>query len=260
MIRLKLFVGFLLSLFSLIFTSIAFAGGGGVYANVLNSEDSHYNTVRVYFDPALFDCKGMVVSFNFESPVDGDRISGSNGDNSSTIPDNATYENVNGQQYLRCSTYAKVYSPKLEINRHLNISFKGNNLEGSRTIAVSFGSKSYGENLSLLPWEESSNYNNPAPTAVAQPVPVFSGSDKKVDLPPKPTPSSMPTTSKVESDSKTTPNPTPEVIIADNSEELTKKIASLEAQLQQSKKEQSALEQRFNYLVNFLKSIFPFFK
>lgn len=41
---------------------------------------------------------------------------------------------------------------------------------------------------------------------------------------------------------------------------LDQKVASLEAQLQESKKKQSALEEKIIQLTNFLKSIFPFFK
>lgn len=43
-------------------------------------------------------------------------------------------------------------------------------------------------------------------------------------------------------------------------DDLAQKVASLEAQLAESKKEQSILEQRVNDLVNFIKNLFPFFK
>lgn len=338
--RLKLFASLGFTLLAFFFTSIVYAGGGGVYATVLNSEDSHWNTVQVFFDPSLFTCKGMVVSFNFENPVDGDKISGSNGDNSSTITEDATYQTFNGKEYLRCSTYAKVYSPKLELNRHFKISFKGEGSDGSRTIAISFGSPSYGDkSISLLPWEISE-------TAVAYPT-CTSGNcdagtikevkDPKIELrllnqntngirrsvvikwggfEGNPFTSKIYARSATQStwtqllegqrgpsaqvnipnedyyikvngcmdkvgtcvDSNTifigkintntdkiTPDNTPSpdsvgTVIADSSQELEQKIASLEAQLNESKKEQSVLAQRVSDLVNFIKRLFPFFK
>lgn len=155
-------IGGLFILLSLMFVSPVFAGGGGVDTRVSSADDLHLNIVKVYFDPKLFTCKGMTVSFKFENPQDGDLISGSNGDNSSTIANEASNEFVNGKPYLRCSTYSKVYSSQLVWNRILDIDFKGANGEGKRQIAVSFGIKNNSEtDMPLLAWETNSD---PTPT------------------------------------------------------------------------------------------------
>lgn len=152
----KVFLTSLFLLASLIFTSPVFAGGGGVDTRVTNTDDRHANTVIVYFDPKLFTCKGMHVSFNFETPEDGDMIKGTNGDNTSTITADAQM----GKKFLRCSTHAIVYSKELKSNRILNISFNGANLEGSRQIAVSFGVIYNPNDRPLLPWESEDSPNN----------------------------------------------------------------------------------------------------
>ncbi len=179
--KLKIFASSITTLFLILFSSTpVLAGGGGVYADTTYTDDSHWNIVRVYFDPKAYTCKGMVVSFNYANTEDGDKISGGNGDNSSTISEDAHNEVVNGTQYLRCSTYAKVYSSTLKYNRLLNIFFKGPNGDGSRTIAVSFGpGLNYGS-FPLLPWEGPSDFI-PAPTPTQQPTPKFT----QKPLPPK---------------------------------------------------------------------------
>ena len=282
--RFQFFASMISTLLVFVFTPLAFAGGGGVYINTTNTEDPHWNIVRAYFDPASYTCKGMVVSFSFESPIDGDKISGSNGDNSSTINADASYETVNGKQYLRCSTYAKIYSPTLVWNRHLNVSFKNTDSEGSRVIATSFGTENYGHTLGLLPWEES--YSSvPVPTQTPTPLPTVSPVVKVIINPDpskcSPGPCEVKTINKKV---KVTPSPTPKIVTEErkqnnqenNSQELTQKVASLEAQLQESKKEQSVLAQRVSDLVNFInkfesssfkrsfqdaliKKLFPFF-
>ncbi len=172
----------------------------------------------------------MVISFKFEDPEDGDKISGENGDNSTTITDEASTEIVNGKPYLRCSGYAKVFSGTLNLNRLLNISFKGQNLESSKIIAVSFGIKyNPDRDIPLLPWEDS---DNPQPTI--SPV-------QKPSTPP----------------AIISPSPTGENKQVD---ELNKKVNDLQNQLDQSKKTQSVLEQRISNLVDFIKRLFPFFK
>lgn len=238
-----------LLLFILFPTPSAFAGGGGVYPQVSGTDDPHWNTVRVYFDPSLFPCKDMRVTFSFETPADGDQINGSNGDNSSTINSEASFEMVEGKQYLRCSTYAKVYSQELKWNRIFYISFEGQNLVGSRKIAISFEPGLNLSNFPLLPWEGNSTGFIPNPTTS------------------EPKPSIIPQlTSSLKNEIKPTylPNPTtkPEVTPAPtgNDEQLNKKIASLEAQLAETKVKQNTLEQRINNLISFIKHFFPFFK
>lgn len=210
---------------SLVLTSPVFAGGGGVDTRITNTDDPHANTVIVHFDPKVFTCKGMNVSFNFEIPEDGDMIESTNGDNTSTI----TREAWTAKGHLKCFTYAKVYSKELKWNRILNISFKGANLEGSRKIAVSFGVTYNPNDLPLLPWESSSD---------SQPV-----STPSIEVLPAPT-----------------SVPQPIIVEESNNKELEQKIANLEAQLSESKKEQNILAQRVNDLVNFIKKLFPFFK
>lgn len=234
------------TLLVLFFTPLILAGGGGVDTRVTNTEDSHWNIVRVYFDPKLFTCKGMNVSFNFESPENGDVISGTNGSNFSTITDDANLETVNGKQYLRCSTYAKVYSAELKWNRILNISFNGAGLAGERKIAVSFGVKYNPDDLPLFGWESLSD-----PVTVSTP-PV----QPRTDLDSRPTTTPYP---------EVTPEPkaAEQPLITDNennNKALNQKIADLEAQLVESKQKQNALESRLNQLIAWIKSIFPFFK
>ncbi len=160
--RMRYLVGLLLGLAILLVTpNTTLAGGGGVDTRITTGDDPHWLAVRVYFDPKLFTCRGMVASFSFANPENGDVISGSEGGNSSKITNDASYETVQGKQYLRCSTYVKVHSDKLTTNRLFNISYNGENLEGGRTIALSFGS-SFSEST-LLPWENSSPVSD-APT------------------------------------------------------------------------------------------------
>lgn len=224
-------LGGIFLLTALVFTSPVFAGGGGVDARVTNTDDPHANTVLVYFDPKLFTCKGMNVSFNFETPETGDMIEGTNGDNTSTITEDAWM----AKTQLKCFTYAKVYSKELKWNRILNISFKGANLEGSRKIAVSFGVNYNPNDLPLLAWESFSDSAPVAPKPTTAPQSSVTPEPKKEDQP------------------KVTDN-------ENNNEELSRKIANLEAQLAESEQKQSILAQRINDLVNFIKKLFPFFK
>lgn len=162
-----------LSLISLLFFSTPiFAGGGNAYINVTETDDPHWMIVRVYVNPTNVNCQGMIATFNFGNPEDGDKISGSNGDNTSTAGD-AAYETINGKQYLRCSTYAKVYAKNFEMNRQFRVSVKGSNIDEYRGSAVSFDSYNYPNNLVLLPWEVSPNYipptTSPVPTPIATP-------------------------------------------------------------------------------------------
>lgn len=332
------FLSVLVLVFSISAVNVANAGGGGVDTRVYNTDDSHWNIVRVYFDTTLFTCKGMVVSFNFETPESGDKISGINGDNSSTITD-TNQEIVNGKQFLRCSTYAKVYSSELKWNRILNISFKGENLEGGRTIAISFGTTYDNSKYPLLPWEGSSDViTSPAHSASAQTVSginawilndqlvdsknnrqitvkwgAFDGNpgtfsiyaspnkngweklaegergpsatiilksdhdyhiqvrgcqdkvgtcaDSNILTLPKLSPLKQRSTDNIEPfripDSTVSPTPNTDDQKVD---ELNKKVENLQNQLQESQKNQSALETRINDLVDFIKRIFPFFK
>lgn len=240
--KILLLAGMELTLLSFIFTSPILAGGGGVDTRVTNTDDPHANTVIVHFDPKLFTCKGMNVSFNFEIPEDGDMIESTNGDNTSTI----TREAWTAKGHLKCFTYAKVYSKELKWNRILNISFKGANLEGSRKIAVSFGVTYNPNDLPLLPWESSSD---PQPVSIPAtevlPAPTFVPLGKAN----KPVVTAEP--QKVEQ---------PIIVEESNNKELEQKIANLEAQLSESKKEQNILAQRINDLVSFIKKLFPFFK
>lgn len=66
---------------------------------------------------------------------------------------------------------------------------------------------------------------------------------------------------KINNDSgKVIPLPVPSSSPSDvKKDDLAKKVASLEAQLAESKKEQNILSQRVNDLVNFIKKLFPFF-
>lgn len=187
----------------------------------------------------------MSVSFNFESPESGDVISSTN-DNLGTITDDANLETVNGKQYLRCSTYAKVYSAELKWNRILNISFNGANLAGERKIAVSFGVKYNPYDLPLLAWESLSD-PVAVPTSPVQP---------RADLDSRPT-----TTSYIE----VTPEPkaAEQPLITNNennNKALNQKIVNLEAQLAESKQKQNVLESRLNQLIAWIQSIFPFFR
>ncbi len=359
--RFKIFVAILFVLFfSLLTTPLTYAGGGGVYARTTNTEDPHWNIVRVYFDQNLFTCQGIDVSLNFVEPKDGDVISGVDGDNSSTI-NGTNIEVVNGTEYVRCSTYAKVYAANLEWNRLLNISFKGPNLEGSRTIAISFGPKYDYSNIPLLPWEEGRGQSEqpisqpavpvelPAVQALPNPVSpadqssylpenleltilgqapfdgakgpmrhvylkwigtpysgdvqfaVYTRADKDAPLRAPGWTSSgelskgpsatidlsadsdwyikvegcLAGTKKCVSTksvfvpklSNATSDVTNDVAIVTNPQgddqrvdELNKKVENLQQQLEQSKKDQSILEKRFNDLLGFIKSLFPFFK
>ncbi len=261
MSKFKILASGILTLSFIFFSApLAFAGGGGVSTTTTKTDDPHWNTIRVYFAPDLFTCKGMRVSFNFETPESGDQISGGNGDNSSTISSEASYETIDGKQYLRCSTYAKVYSSQLKWNRTLNISFKGANLEGSRQIAVSFG---YGLNdftYPLLPWEEgfpSSGELKPTSTP-GQPAPTSTQPPKEYSTPKgetRPVYSPSPT-KKVESVSNPSITPAP----SKSDEQLNIRISSLEAQLAQSQTKQNTLEQKINDLFTFIKHFFPFFR
>lgn len=336
-------------IFSVFTVNIINAGGGGIYVNTTKTEDPHWSVVRAYFDPSLFTCKGITVNFNFDNSIEGDKVSGVNGDNSSTITEDATYDTINGKQYKRCSTYAKVYSSKLELNRTFTISFKGPNLEGSRSISFSPGAKSYGETLVLLPWEGSLNpiiidpnstkcYPGPCETKTIKQQEKISAwilNDQLVDSKnnrqitvkwgafdgnpgtfsiyasqnkngweklaegergpsatiilksdhdyhiqvrgcqdkvgtcgdsniltlPKLSPLKQRSTDNIEPfrTPNSTVSPTPNT---DNQkvDELNKKVENLQNQLQESQKNQSALETRINDLVSFIKRIFPFFK
>lgn len=225
---------------SLLFVSPVLAGGG-VDTRVTNTDDLHANTVIVHFDPKLFTCKGMNVSFNFETPEDGDMIEGTNGNNTSTITEEAWM----AKGHLKCFTYAKVYSKELKWNRILNISFNGANLEGSRKIAISFGVTYNPNDLPLLSWESSSN-----------PQPV---STPPAEVLPAPTPTLGKATKPfVTAEPQKAEQPI--IVEESNNKELEQKIANLEAQLEESKKEQNILAQRINDLVSFLKKLFPFFK
>lgn len=145
----------------------SYAGGGGVDTRITTGDDPHWQVLHVYFDPNLYTCKGMKVSFSFANPESGDVVSGLNGDNSSTITEDAHYVSANGKEYLRCSTYVKVHSEQLIPNRLFNLSFSGSNLDGGKTIAMSFGSQYNFDSTSLLPWEWE---YTPQPTA-AVPTP-----------------------------------------------------------------------------------------
>ncbi len=240
--KFKLYVSLVFTLLTFFFAPLTFAGGGGVDTRVTNTDDPHAITVIVHFDPKLFTCKGMNVSFNFEIPEDGDMIQGTNGDNTSTILEEAWMAKTR----LRCFTYAKVYSKELKLNRTLNISFNGANLEGSRKIAVSFGVNYNPNDLPLLAWE---NPSDPAPVATPPTKPNYTSE------PNKPTFTSQPIV---------TPEPKkvdqPQVTDNENNnEELNRKIANLEEQIEESKREQNILTQRINDLVSFIKKLFPFF-
>lgn len=240
--RLNKTLGGLFLLASLIFVPSVFAGGGGVDTRVTNTDDPHANTVIVHFDSKLFTCKGMNVSFNFETPEDGDMIEGTNGNNTSTI----TQEAWMAKGHLKCFTYAKVYSKELKRNRILNISFKGANLEGSREIAISFGVTYNPNDLPFLPWESSSDPQPiSTPTTEVLPVPTTTPFGKTTK------PADTVELQKAEQ---------PIIVEESNNKELEQKIANLEAQLTESKQKQSFLEQRINDLVNFIKKLFPFFK
>ena len=301
MIKFKLFACIGFTLLALFFTSLTFAGGGGVDTRVTNTDDPHAITVIVHFDPKLFTCKGMNVSFNFESSEDGDIIKGTNGDNTSTI----TQEAWMGKTRLKCFTHAIVYSKELKLNRTLNISFKGANLEGSRKIAVSFGVTYNPNDLPLLAWENPSDSEPIAPTSatctdtdggknyeVVGSAVYTNNPDKILEefdnctsdnlLSEMVCNSSTDYRQNTESyycpngcqdgackkelgnTDTTVPAPKivdqPEVMDGDkNNELLEQKIANLEAQLNESKKDQSILAQRVNDLINFIKKLFPFF-
>ena len=248
----KILLG-LLILSALFFTPLAYAGGAGVYATTYATEDPHWNIVRVYFDQP-YNCKGIQVSFKFDSPEDGDIISGTDGPNSSTITEGASYETVGDKQYLRCSTYTKVYSKELKWNRTFNINFSGP-VQGSRQIAVSFGYGLNNSHILLLPWEGSSSYAPPStPSPTPKPELTLQPSPKqpKPITVPKPIEASTPQPT---SKPKETEKPK-----SDETEKLNSKIASLEAKLVESEKKQSFLEQRINDLVTFIKNLFPFFR
>ncbi len=161
--------GSLFLLASLVFVPPVFAGGGGVYVDVTKTDDPLANIVRVYINPALYTCKGINVSLSFLVPEDGDRISGSDSNGSSTINNDPEYASINGKEYLRCSTYLKVYTAHTKLNRILNIYLKGMAGE-SRQIAFSAGYEPDYNSSLLLPWEDS-NYSAPVPQPSNEPVP-----------------------------------------------------------------------------------------
>ncbi len=176
----KLFFVPVLSILGLfIFSTPIFAGGGNAYINVTESGDPHWMTVTAYVNPTNVNCQGMVAAFNFSNPEDGDMVSGSNGDNTSTAG-NAAYVTINGQQYLRCSVYAKVYAKNFEMNRPFRVSFKGSNINEYRDIAVSFDQYYYPNNLVLLPWE---GIPTVSPVPTPQPVPTTQPSLQPVPSP-----------------------------------------------------------------------------
>lgn len=75
----------------------------------------------------------------------------------------------------------------------------------------------------------------------------------------------LPKVQKQDGNTITSPNPGLSVSASPNTndkkvDELDKKVRDLQNQLDQSKKNQSFLEQRISYLVNFIKQLFPFFK
>lgn len=328
------FLAGLLLISSLLFASPALAGGGAVYVNVTKTDDPLANIVRVYINPAQYTCKGINVSLSFATPEDGDRISGSDSNGSSTINSDAEYVTVNGKEYLRCSTYLKVYTAQTKLNRILNVKL---NVGGeSRQIAFSPGYEHEYNSSLLLPWEDIS-YSAPNPQPINELAPsaninawvlrqeLVEGNKRKVivkwsafdgfsgtfkvyvksasnkndweesfDGSKGPSAeislkanqdyhikingcmdkfgtcvdSNVLTLSKLQNDEnkeivldqKPSPTPTPIVDDSKSDETLNQKVASLEAQLEQSKKEQNILAQRINDLVNFLKKIFPFFK
>ncbi len=174
---------FFLPAFSIIslffFITPVFAGGGNAYINVTETDDPHWMIVRAYVNPTNVNCQGMIVTFNFSNPEDGDIVNGSNEGNTSTIGGTA-YETINGKQYLRCSTYAKIYAKNFEMNRLFRVSFKGSNIEEYRDFAVSFDPYNYPNNLVLLPWEEA-----PVPSSIplaTAPEMVYPQNNQTIDL------------------------------------------------------------------------------
>lgn len=66
---------------------------------------------------------------------------------------------------------------------------------------------------------------------------------------------------KMSADKLFTPNPSITPLLGDKKvEELNKKVEKLEDELSKTQKKQSLLEEKFNQLLKWLKSIFPFFK
>lgn len=214
-------------------TTTSFAGGGGVDFRVLDidgDKDPHIKAVRAYFDPKLFTCKGMSVLMNFTEPQPGDEVNGVDGNNVSTITEGPSYETINGQQYLRCSTYLKVYSARLIGDRNIHISFIGDNLEGERIITVNFGPRVRYEQSAFLPWE------TPTEATVSTP-PSYKPADTIIT-----TPAIQEVPGK-----------------EDKVKELSEKVTDLQNQLNESKQKQNILEQRISELVEFIKKLFPFF-
>lgn len=270
----KFFAG-LFMLANLAFVSPVLAGGGGVYVDATKTDDPLANIVRVYINPTLYTCKGINVSLSFLVPEDGDRISGSDSDGSSTINSDAEYVTINGKEYLRCSTYLKVYTAHTALNRILNIYLKGMGGE-SRQIAFSPGYEAEYNSSLLLPWEDSSNSDpqpiTPKPTIIPTPNTIIINPDPTKCYPNpctiktlKPTDFPKPTIKPNSSPESIIESPKPEASPTLNPndkkvEELNNKVNNLQNQLEQSKKTQGLLEQRINDLVNFLKKLFPIFQ
>lgn len=239
------------SFFGILFSaSTVYAGGQLVHldadSNGYTNSDGSYGRIMRVVSRAI-PCEGTEITFKFVDSKEGDYVMTPSGSATYVLTKDAPLYYQDGETV--CGTTAKMAS-KIKGMREVTLEIKigVNTWSTPPIIKVDFDGQYHGDNSyngynyrssqDALAYLLTHPQTTPSPTSTSKPVVKNS----------TPTPVATPTI---------TPSPAP-----DNSkvEELSQKVEDLQNQLEQSKKDQSFLEQRVNDLVDFIKKIFPFFK
>lgn len=239
---------------ALSFPNLAFAGGGLISWLPTTTSSEDYNNFRISslspgeqfvvrpqvhlpnddpYDTTTRYCSNCPIKIKLENPQNTDIINQS----SDVTDENGTIyakiiSKIPGKRYV----YAEVTLSDSKFVR------ENGNFYRSSVLVLNYGGESQWEPPTVTPLPVPNNM--PGPISVSSPV---AKPAQVMEIYPQ-------------NSSEVTVTSIASVSDSAESENLNKKVADLEKQLEESQKRQSILEEKISQLVSFLKSIFPFFK